>query len=255
MYMGASQSAFGSHFGGGLASTRPSIGPRGYSYRFVKSVARITGTAEVFSNAYAVEMDGLYHAAGRVARGAEAIRAREEPGATQGWKMSSDSRGFPLLPPTMSFSRDGLPTPEGRREEGVVSRICILFGLLLILLGVGAFLYALPSAEKPPFTALIPAFFGAALVFLGALAMKERLRMHAMHLAALLGLIGVVVPGVMAVPKLPTLLSEGKVLRADGTDASVAIMVQSAMAVLCLIFLGLCINSFIQARRSRTQGA
>jgi hypothetical protein len=135
-----------------------------------------------------------------------------------------------------------------------LSRVSIGFGVGLIVLGVGAFLYALPTAGKTPFTALIPAVFGAALLLLGLLARKENLRKHVMHAAAAVGLVGFVIPAVMGFPKLPTLLSEGHVTRADGTDATTAVLVQVAMAVLCLAFVALCVNSFVQARRRRAAG-
>jgi uncharacterized protein involved in response to NO len=126
-----------------------------------------------------------------------------------------------------------------------VARISIGFGIVLILLGVGAYF----GTGQTSVTALIPSAFGAALLLLGLVALKEHLRKHAMHLAAMVGLIGAVGGAGMAVPKLPTLLREGHVLRADGSDATVAIMVQLALAVICLVFVGLCVNSFVQARR------
>jgi hypothetical protein len=59
----------------------------------------------------------------------------------------------------------------------------------------------------------------------------------------------------MGFPKLPTLLSEGHVQRADGSDATTAVVVQLVMAVVCLAFVGLCVNSFVQARRRRAAGS
>lgn len=59
---------------GGLASAGLLIGSRGYSYRFAKSVAKITNTAEV--RAGAPEGDrtkGLYHGGAANARFARPI--------------------------------------------------------------------------------------------------------------------------------------------------------------------------------------
>ncbi len=127
--------------------------------------------------------------------------------------------------------------------------LAIGFGVALIVLGIGGYL----GTDRASPTALIPAGFGLPLVLLGLLAFKDGLRKHAMHAAAMLALIGFVVPAFMALPKLPTLLAGRPILRADGTDASTAVMLQSIMALICVVFLGLCINSFIAARRRRKQ--
>src|SRR5438034_230558 len=64
----------------------------------------------------------------------------------------------------------------------------MVFGILLIVLGLGGFFGT--GAEHG--TALIPAYFGTALLILGLLALKDSLRKHAMHVAAMVGLLGVV---------------------------------------------------------------
>jgi cytochrome bd-type quinol oxidase subunit 2 len=125
--------------------------------------------------------------------------------------------------------------------------ITILFGVALG--AVGGYGYAASESHSP--TALIPAAFGAVLLICGALAASDKMRKHAMHAAAMVGLLGLIGGAVMAVPKLPKLLSEGKVTRADGSDATLAVEMQSLMAVLCLVFVGLCVNSFVQARLLR----
>jgi hypothetical protein len=119
-----------------------------------------------------------------------------------------------------------------------VPHISVIFGLLLIALGVGG--YVGTGSEHP--TALIPAAFGLALALLGLVALKDRLRKHAMHLAAMVGLIGAVGGGVMLLLPL---------IRGTTIERPVAYACQSAMTVLCLIFVGLCVNSFVQARRRR----
>lgn len=129
--------------------------------------------------------------------------------------------------------------------------IAAVFGAALT--GLGLFAYFTQTSDKPSPTALIPAFFGLPILILGLLALKDNLRKHAMHLAAMVGLIGLVGALIMAAPKVPTLLSEGKVLRSDGTDATRAIVVQLIMAGICLVFVALCVKSFIDARRARSQ--
>jgi hypothetical protein len=130
-----------------------------------------------------------------------------------------------------------------------VANLTVAFGTVLILLGVGAF----ALTEAP--TALIPAYFGLALGLCGLLARKDRLRMHVMHVAVLLALVGTVVPALRAVPKVPVLIETGKVEieRDDGTkkDMKVAVIAQLLMAGICAVFTVLCVKSFIDARRAR----
>jgi hypothetical protein len=117
----------------------------------------------------------------------------------------------------------------------------ILFGALLILLG--PLLYLLSDPAHQSFTAFIPSGFGVALLQLGLIARNDRYRMHAMHGAALLGLIGFAIPAFMVIRSL-----------AGGADfVPVRHGGQIAMAVLCLIFVALCVKSFIDARIARKQ--
>jgi hypothetical protein len=122
----------------------------------------------------------------------------------------------------------------------------VVFGLLLIALGVwgrwGGDLglwepLGFAAPEKLSGTALIPAYVGAALVVLGLLAMKESLLKHAMHGAAMVGLLGLLAA-------IGRILTTGKVAGVGGASLI-------GMTVLCAVFVALCINSFIQARRRR----
>jgi hypothetical protein len=118
-----------------------------------------------------------------------------------------------------------------------VAPIAIVIGVLLSILGV--VIYALAEVKSP--TALFPTYFGVALIILGVVARNEKARKHAMHLAAVLGLIGAVggvVMGILAlVRERPATVWGGSL----------------AMAALCGVFLFLCIKSFIAARRARLQ--
>jgi hypothetical protein len=125
-----------------------------------------------------------------------------------------------------------------------VAPVSIGFGIVLVALGVGFFL---ATGQEHP-TALIPAGFGTVLALLGVIALKDSLRKHAMHVAAMVGLIGFLVPAVMALPKVPALLA-GEAAR------PAAVVEQLIMAALCLLFVLLCVRSFIVARRNRARQA
>ena len=120
-----------------------------------------------------------------------------------------------------------------------MSRIAIVFGILLTLLGLGGY-FGSGGASK---TALIPCIFGVLLILFGALALKENLRMHAMHGAALVGVLGFLgaARGFLGIPDLLS----------GEAERPVAILSQIVMALLCLFFVGLCVKSFIDARKNR----
>lgn len=119
----------------------------------------------------------------------------------------------------------------------------ILCGILLILVGVIGYGYGLTGANASP-TALIPAIFGALLLVFGLVGQaRENLRKHVMHAAVLVGLLGFLATA-SSILKITALL--------DGTaERPSAVAAQLAMAVICLVFVILCVNSFIAARRSR----
>ena len=101
------------------------------------------------------------------------------------------------------------------------------------------------SGGKSP-TALIPAFIGAAFVLLGIVSFWDKARKHAMHFAAMIGLIGFLGGAYKGFPKLAALLSDDL----TGKDFNKALS-QNILAFVCLAFVGLCINSFVQARKRR----
>ena len=115
--------------------------------------------------------------------------------------------------------------------------ISITFGIILILQGI--ITYFISDSRSP--TAFIPAIFGALLVVLGFLAKKPDMRKHAMHAAAAVGLLGVVGSLGRAIPKLAQ----------KDAEIDLALGSMLVMGVLMLIFLVLCIRSFIAARRAR----
>ena len=85
-------------------------------------------------------------------------------------------------------------------------RITVIFSLLYIALGLGGF-FLTGGVHK---TALIPAAIGAILLVLGLLAGNEKLRMHVMHAALVIGLLALL-GTVSSLFKLPAAI--------DGTAA------------------------------------
>ena len=110
----------------------------------------------------------------------------------------------------------------------------------MIVLGVGGFF--LTGGVSP--TALIPVLFGVILMVAGVISLKKPdLLKHAMHGAAVVALLGI----------FGTARSLGKLGPVfDGTaERPAAVISQAVMAILCLVFLILCIKSFIDVRRAR----
>jgi len=120
-----------------------------------------------------------------------------------------------------------------------MAKMTIGLGFVLIALGIGSYF----GTGRASVTALIPAFFGLPLVLLGVAALNDRLRKHAMHAAVVVGLLGFVgaARGFSEVPAI---------LRGDQIERPVAVAVQVAMSLVCLVFVVLCVLSFIKARRA-----
>ncbi len=113
----------------------------------------------------------------------------------------------------------------------------VIFGGLLVLTGVVGYVHGVMN-DKASFTAFIPAAFGLIIVILGLVAQaKESLRKHLMHGAVVVGLLGFLVPAGRLISKLSEL------------TLSAAVVSQLVMALLCLVFVLLCVRSFIAARR------
>jgi peptidoglycan/LPS O-acetylase OafA/YrhL len=126
-----------------------------------------------------------------------------------------------------------------------MARVTYVFGILLVALGLIG--YWGTGSIHP--TALIPAWFGLALVAGGLLAIspsegRRKLFMHINVTVGLLGLIGAIVSA----------LREYGHARSLGADPDwKALSAQLAMAGLLLIYVNLCVRSFIQVRRSRQE--
>ena len=122
-------------------------------------------------------------------------------------------------------------------------RVTFSYAALLIALGVIGYFVT----GRQSWTALIPTLFGVIFLLLGLMALKPHLRKHAMHAAAALALVGFLatVKGVIALIQM-------------GTGATIprpeAAVVRAIMAILSLIYLLICVRSFIAARRNRAPG-
>lgn len=122
-----------------------------------------------------------------------------------------------------------------------MAKVTILFGLLLIVLGVVG--YVGTGWQAP--TALIPMYFGIVFTILGFLARRgsQKKRMTVMHIAVTLGLLGFLV----------TVLSIWDFIRMEMGHAMarpIAVEDRAFFSMLLLIYVLLCVRSFIKARRT-----
>ena len=111
-------------------------------------------------------------------------------------------------------------------------KVTIFFGVLLLATGLAGYF----GTGAKQLTALIPAALGLILLVCGFLASNENRRMMAMHIAVMVGLIG-------AIGVIPTLFKKDQ--------PAAALAAKSVTLVLCVVFVGLCIRSFIEARKAR----
>lgn len=111
-------------------------------------------------------------------------------------------------------------------------RTAIFSGFILILWSVVSYFLS----ESRSFTAFIPAVFGLLIAICGLIGRNEGARKHAMHAAAVVGLLGL-------------LGGFGMGLRKVFSEPGLAAYSQVFLGVVCLIFLITCVRSFIAARR------
>ena len=116
----------------------------------------------------------------------------------------------------------------------------VALGIVLIVLGLGAYF----GTGQQSVTALIPTFIGLPIAVLGFMARDPGKRKAAMHVSVVLALLGFL-GSARGVPGAIALASGEEVAR------PAAVVVQTAMAVLCGIFLLLAVKSFLNARRNR----
>jgi hypothetical protein len=123
-----------------------------------------------------------------------------------------------------------------------MARMTLVFALVLVVLGLAGYL---GTGSAHP-TALIPTWFGLALGLFGFLAIspnegQRKLFMHINVTIALLGFLGAAGRGVYGYMHATA---------AGISPDAIALESQVAMAVLMLVYVILCVRSFIAARRS-----
>ncbi len=121
----------------------------------------------------------------------------------------------------------------------VIAALLVVTGLAGYFLG-----HPVPPETVTSPTALIPMWVGIALGILGAISFNEKARKHAMHFAAMIGLLAAIGDGVQLVRTI---------LKPDSAPdiQRLKIVSMSATLILCLVFVILCVRSFILARKNR----
>jgi hypothetical protein len=121
-----------------------------------------------------------------------------------------------------------------------MAKLTVVFGVLLVVVSV-AFWFVLGKESA----ALHPAGIGVLLVVCGVLANTESVkqRMIWMHIAVTLGLISFLTTGVRAVIEI----AKGTAL----TVKPLGFEERVVIAVVSLVYVVLCVRSFIAARRAR----
>ncbi|MEP7039028.1 MAG: hypothetical protein ABI891_11870 [Acidobacteriota bacterium] len=115
----------------------------------------------------------------------------------------------------------------------------IVSGILLILIGIAGYAFSIIDGHTS-FTALIPSAFGVLLIILGIIATySEGLRKHLMHAAMVVGLLGFLIPTFRLISQMSNI------------KISLAVLSQALMAIVCLFYVILGIQSFVNARRNR----
>lgn len=111
-------------------------------------------------------------------------------------------------------------------------RTAIISGIVLILWSLVTYV----ASGTGSFTAFIPAVFGLLIGLCGLIGRKEGARKHAMHVAAVFGLLGLAGGFGMGIPKVIS-------------EPGLAAVSQLFLGLVCLVFLIVCVRSFIAARR------
>ncbi len=124
-----------------------------------------------------------------------------------------------------------------------MSRITLYFGAILV--GIGIYFFVSTGSTHP--TSLIPVWFGLVIALFGLLANSKDAgkRKLYMHVAVTVALLGVLFPGFMSAKDLIKAHSDNLPLAHPSATHE-----QLLMAILCFIFVLLCVRSFITARRS-----
>jgi uncharacterized membrane protein (UPF0136 family) len=123
-----------------------------------------------------------------------------------------------------------------------LAKVTLIFAVLLVALGLIGYV----GTGSQHLTALIPTWFGVALALFGLLAMSpsESRRKLFMHIAVTIGLLGFIGGLIEAIRGYVHAKSSG--LAPD----EIALASKLTMTGLLLLYVILCVRSFIAARRS-----
>ena len=127
-----------------------------------------------------------------------------------------------------------------------MAKVTIALGIVLTLMAVVCF--ALTGSSHP--TALIPAGVGLLFVLFGALANSPdpKRRMLWMHIAVTVALL-------MFLGTIPAVIQAIHQMNGAVYPHPIAVDEKAATSLLCLVFVGVCVRSFIAARRGRAISA
>lgn len=124
----------------------------------------------------------------------------------------------------------------------MMQRLTVLVGIILVAIGAASYFGAAPAKGNP----LAISGIGCALIVCGWAAANERARMHAMHGAVLAGLIGMIV-GIVGVLQGDAAVDSA----ATAAPSSANRWPASVTALVCGVYVVLCVRSFVMARRAR----
>lgn len=124
-----------------------------------------------------------------------------------------------------------------------MARIAIVFGLLLCAMTVSGLVV---STSKSPYQ-FVPMIQGIPILFCGVVALNPHRRRHAMHASAMIAALGCFVGG------MRSLSIAIRWFRGNDINGF-AFQLVTLMTSVCLIFLILCVISFINARRRGETG-
>jgi len=124
-----------------------------------------------------------------------------------------------------------------------MAKLTLGFGVLLIILSLIGYI---GTGSIHP-TALIPGGLGILFIFFGIMANTESVkkRMLWMHISVTLALLGFL-------SMIPALIDLVRLVRGVYFPYPAAVEEKSVMGLLCLLYVLICVRSFINARRSRT---
>jgi len=119
-------------------------------------------------------------------------------------------------------------------------RLTQITAFLLILVGVVAYV----TADSASITALFPAVVGIVLGVLGLIAQAPKFRRDAVHIAVLVGLLGIVafLPNAIKLPQL---------LTGTTVERPLAVTVSAVTVVILIAYLALSIRAFRRAKKAR----